>query len=189
METSLIIPALRRQSDLPLLKGSPADTVFLMFGELFELEKTVRSIRDLGKKVFLHTDLIKGLSQEKEAIKFIAEAIVPTGIVSTKTHIIKQAKNCGLLTVHHLFLIDTNAFESGAAHVKVSQPDAVEIMPGLMPQVIKEFRGRVDLPLLVGGLVKTMRDVQDLWEAGAHSIITGATSLWDLKVDRLRRVG
>jgi len=172
------IPALRRQADIPCLMDCQADTVFLMFGKLHQLEKLVRQVESYGKKVFLHTDLIKGLNQDKEATRFIAECIAPEGIVTTKSFVIKQAKNVGLKTVHHLFLIDTNAFESGIKNVKLSKPDAIEIMPGLMPSVINRFQKEVNVPLLVGGLVKSIDDMNSLWEAGAHSVVTGSTDLW-----------
>ncbi|MDC7222714.1 MAG: glycerol-3-phosphate responsive antiterminator [Spirochaetales bacterium] len=188
MLCSSVIPALRRLEDIHYLADSPADTVFLMFGELYRLDDIVRNVKLQGKKVFLHTDLIKGLNQDKDAIRFIAEKIRPEGIVTTKSFVIKQAKACGLKAVHHLFLIDTNAFESGIRNVNASKPDAVEIMPGLMPSVIRQFKEKVDYPLLVGGLVKREEEMHALWEAGAHSVIAGAPELWNVEKSRIRRI-
>jgi len=159
-----------------------------MFGELYNLEKLVRKVESYGKKVFLHTDLIKGLNQDKNATRFIAENIGPKGIVTTKSIVIKQAKQYGLKVVHHLFMIDTNAFESGIKNVNASKPDAVEIMPGLMPSIIHEFKMKVDVPLLVGGLVKSIAEMTALWNAGACSVITGSTDLWSVKQNKNWRV-
>lgn len=43
------------------------------------------------------------------------------------------------LTVQHLFMLDTQAYENGIRNLSNVKPDAIEIMPGLMPRVIREF--------------------------------------------------
>ncbi len=149
-----------------------------MFGELSVLPGTVRQIQGLGKSVYIHTDLMKGLSQDKEALGYIAETIQPTGIISTKSHMIKIAKSLGMETIHHLFIIDTNAFFTGIERVLQSKPDAVEIMPGLMPSVIRELQQHIQVPMYVGGLVKTPAQVDALVGCGVAGVVTGHTGLW-----------
>ena len=78
----------------------------------------------------------------------------PTGIVTTKSSLIQLAKQEGLLTIQRLFLIDPDAVHNGLKSTKEIQPDALEVMPGLIPEMIQQLKKETDLPLITGGLIK-----------------------------------
>lgn len=123
-------------------------------------------------------DLIKGLSSDKEAIQFIAERSAPCGIVTTKGHLIKEAKKFSFAAVHQLCIIDTQAFNTGIKSVLTSKPDAVEIMPALMPRIVREWKEKVPYPLTVAGLIKTAEEIRMMLDAGCEAVVVGAPSLW-----------
>lgn len=173
-----IIPALRRSEDISHLVESTASKVFLMFGELSLLPRSVQQLKKLGKKVYLHCDLMKGLSHDKEALTYIADHIQPAGIITTKGHMIKHAKSLGLEAILHLFIIDTNALTTGIEKITSTKPHGIEIMPGLMPDVVREIHKHTSAPLYVGGLVKTHEQAAALLDAGATGVVSGHTPLW-----------
>lgn len=176
-----IIAAVRKKDDFKYLADTSVDTVFLMFGDLGSLYELVAELKGLNRNVYLHLDLIKGLSHENEGVHFLAKTIGPTGIVTTKGHLIKTAKTLKLQAIHHLFLIDTNAFYTGIKNVLSSKPDGIEVMPGLMPRVIKELSREVSSPLYVGGLLKTKEEMESSLMAGAKAVITSNPELWKVK--------
>ena len=177
-----VIAAVRKKENFKHLSVSSVDTVFLMFGDLESLYDLVKELKDLNKHVYLHLDLIKGLSHENEAVHFLSKVIKPAGIVTTKGHLIKTARALKLKAIHHLFLIDTNAFHSGIKNVLASKPDGIEVMPGLMPRVIKELSNEVSVPLYVGGLLKTKEEMRACIQAGASAVITSNPELWMVKL-------
>ena len=75
-------------------------------------------------------------------LDYVAEYWKPTGIITTKSHIVKMANELGLKTIQRIFLIDRAAIKKGIEMVKSCQPDAVEILPGIIPKVIDQaFKG------------------------------------------------
>lgn len=173
-----VIPAVRRVEDLQEACQSEGPVVFLLIGDLFTAGDYVNQVRSAGKKVFLHVDFIAGLSSDPIVMKFIAERLRPTGIISTKSHFIKHAKKNGLLAIQRLFLIDTSALEHGIHNMEQSDPDAVEIMPGLIPRVITQLKQRISIPIIAGGLIQERSEIELALSAGASGVSMGNKALW-----------
>ncbi|OXM85686.1 glycerol-3-phosphate responsive antiterminator [Paenibacillus rigui] len=175
-----IIPAVRRPEDLQAACRGDWPAVFLLIGDLFTVEDYVGQALRAGKKVFLHVDFITGLGGDPIVMRFIAERVRPTGIISTKSHFVKHAKKNGLLAIQRLFLIDTSALEHGIHNILQSEPDAVEIMPGLIPRVITTLRDRISLPIIAGGLIQEPGEIEIALQAGASAVSMGSKHLWTM---------
>ncbi|MFH5187340.1 glycerol-3-phosphate responsive antiterminator [Paenibacillus sp. TAB 01] len=173
-----IIPAVRKPEDLTAACRGDWPAVFLLIGDLFTVEEYVSQVLAAGKKVFLHVDFITGLGGDPIVMRFIAERIRPTGIISTKSHFIKHAKKNGLLAIQRIFLIDASALEHGIQNVEQSGPDAVEVMPGLIPKVITVLRDRISLPIIAGGLIQEHSEIATALRAGASAVSMGGRHLW-----------
>lgn len=173
-----LVAAVRREEDLEAGLACPWPVLFLLIGDLFNAETYVAQAQAAGKKVFLHVDFLAGLGGDPVALRFVAERIKPEGIISTKSHVVKNAKKHGLLAIQRVFLIDTSALEQGIHNIRQSGPDAVEIMPGLIPRVITELAGSISLPIIAGGLIKERSEVEAALQAGASAVSMGNRSLW-----------
>ena len=66
--------------------------------------------------------------------------------------------------------------------IKISKPDLIEIMPGVVTKKIRDFSKVVDIPIIAGGIVETIDEVRAALEAGATVVSTGEVDLWDKKV-------
>ncbi|UOE53358.1 glycerol-3-phosphate responsive antiterminator [Bacillus sp. CMF12] len=174
-----IIAAVRDVSLIEKAVLSPVETIFLMTGDIFSIEHCVEESRKYHKSIFLHVDLIKGIANDREGIKYLSQKVKPDGIVSTKNQLIQAAKKEGLLAIQHLFMLDTQAYENGIRNVSNIQPDAIEIMPGLMPRVIREFYEKIDCPIITAGLIKHPNEIREAIEAGAHGVAIGEPELWN----------
>ncbi|AWB43052.1 glycerol-3-phosphate responsive antiterminator [Paenibacillus sp. CAA11] len=177
-DAARIIPAVRRAHDLEAACQSPWPVIFLLIGDLMTAEDYVRQGLAAGKQVFLHADFISGLGGDPIVMKYIAERARPTGIISTKSHFVKHAKKNGMKAIQRVFLIDTSALEHGIQNIEQSAPDAVEIMPGLLPKVIGRMSSATRLPIIAGGLIQDRAEVEQALAAGASAVSMGARQLW-----------
>ena len=54
----------------------------------------------------------------------------------------------------------------------------IEIMPAVMPGVIRRFKQEISLPVIAGGLIDSKEDIIDILKAGALGVSTGKKELW-----------
>ena len=103
------------------------------------------------------------------------------GILTTKTNMIRPAKEAGLITVQRFFILDSHSVDTALDSIRIAKPDVVEIMPGVVVKKIKEFADKVNTPILVGGLLEFKEEVDAAIEAGATAVSTADRILWDYK--------
>ena len=61
---------------------------------------------------------------------------------------------------------------------KALRPDCVELMPGVMPKILKIMREYTDIPLIAGGLLSDKKDVMAAFEAGTDAISATNEAVW-----------
>jgi glycerol-3-phosphate responsive antiterminator len=70
------------------------------------------------------------------------------------------------------------AFENIKKQVATVEPDLIEILPGVMPKVIKRICSQINVPVIAGGLIADKEDVMAILDAGAVSISTTNETVW-----------
>ena len=60
------------------------------------------------------------------------------------------------------------------------RPDALDILPGLMPPMIRRVREQTGLPVLTGGLITQKAEILQALEAGALAISTTDPAVWSM---------
>lgn len=88
----------------------------------------------------------------------------------------------GLLTVQRVFIIDSLSIETAVKASQMINPDAIEIMPGIMPRIISKLSSSMDVPVIVGGLVSEKEDVTTALKSGALGVSTSSSKIWEEKV-------
>ena len=86
--------------------------VFILFGDVCNIDEIVRKVREKGKIAMVHIDLISGLGSKEIAVDFIKKHTEANGIISTKPLLVKRAKELGLYTILRFFIIDSMEFEN-----------------------------------------------------------------------------
>lgn len=178
MVESQMIASVKNEEDLQHALTSNANIVFLLTGNLMTIADYIQQLRKANKHVFLHLDFIDGISNSRNALSYVAEFWKPTGIITTKSHIVKTANELGLKTIQRIFLIDLAAIKKGIEMVKSCQPDAVEILPGIIPKVIDQLSRELDYPIIAGGLITELSEVHEALEAGALAVSSGDPEMW-----------
>lgn len=182
MVDSQVIATVKRREDIETAIKSKANIVFLLTGNLLNMDDYIDTLQKGHKKVFLHLDFIEGLGYRKSAIEFIATRWKPDGIITTKVNVIKFANEAGLLTIQRLFLIDTSAIDNGVKMIQNCKPDAVEVLPGLMPSVIDRLTRKIKQPIIVGGLFSKKEEIIAALEAGALAVSSSRPRLWNFNL-------
>lgn len=175
-----IIAAINNMDAMEEALQSSVNIIFLLTGDIFTLRETVEKIREAKKLVFIHVDLMEGFSKDATGVKYIIDTIQPDGIITTKSHHIKIAKEKGLIAIQRLFLLDSLNLDSGIKAVKSCRPDAIEILPGVMPKITQRIVKETQRPVITGGLIMDKSDVIDALQAGAIGISTSKREIWEL---------
>ena len=150
LKNSPIIAGVKDIADLDKALESDCKVIFLLCGNIFNLAECVKKAKDKKKLIFIHVDLVEGFSRDSVALKYIGEQIKPDGIISTKNNLLKCAKSLGMLTVQRIFIIDSLSIDTAIKASQMIVPDAVEIMPGIMPRITEQISS--SLEIIIPGL-------------------------------------
>ncbi|PDO09607.1 MAG: glycerol-3-phosphate responsive antiterminator GlpP [Candidatus Reconcilbacillus cellulovorans] len=175
-----IIASVTREEQIPLAAAGTVSRVNLMAGEIGRLASVVKRLHDAGKRVFVHLEMVAGLGRDASGIAYLAETFGVDGIVTTKSNAVVAAKQIGLPCIQRIFAIDTAALQTAFRMIKTADPDEVELMPGLMPRIIREAKSVVGRPLIVGGLIRRPEEIEAALASGADFVSIGHPSFWNL---------
>ena len=81
-------------------------------------------------------------------------------------------------TVMRFFAIDSMAFDNIRRQSESVHPDIIEVLPGLMPKVIRRICTESRIPVIAGGLITDREDIMAALNAGAISISTTNRQVW-----------
>jgi len=180
IEGNPIIAAVRSEEDLEYAVNTTVSTIFLLHADIFNLSPFVEKARNSGKNIFIHMDMLEGIGKDNKAIDYIHREIRPDGIISTKSSHIKYAMEKGLFAIQRVFLIDSQSYKQSVKSILTVQPDMVEVLPGIMPGIIRRISGRLSIPVIAGGLIESKDDVIQILGSGAMAISTSKKELWNL---------
>lgn len=173
-----IIAAVKDEKELKESLMTDCKVIFILFGNICNISDIVEKIKNKDKLAIIHADLVQGLSAKTEAIDYLKLNTKADGIISTKGNIVKYAVEIGLIGILRNFIIDSMAMENVNKQVSMANPDMVEIMPGIMPEIIEKIKSELKLPLIAGGLISEKKDVIAALASGADAVSTTKIGLW-----------
>lgn len=62
--------------------------------------------------------------------------------------------------------------------VRVSKPDMIEIMPGVIYKIIRNLKEELNIPIIAGGLIETQAEIDQALKEGAFAVSTSKKSFW-----------
>ena len=179
-EISPIITAVKDEQGLEKALKTESPVVFLLFGNICNITGLVDQVKNSGKIAIVHVDLIQGLSSKEVAVDFIHQNTRADGIISTKAPLVRHAMDLGMIGGQRTFLIESMALETTKKQLLTFQPDFMELMPGVMPKILKTVRGYTEIPLVAGGLISDKKDILAAFDAGVDAVSTTREELWGL---------
>lgn len=173
-----VIAGAKNQEWLEACAKSECDIVNLLYGDICNIAENVQYLKDAGKKVIVHIDLIAGFSSKEICVDFIKKYTKADGIISMKPVMIKRAKELGIFAIQRFFMLDAINYQNIVKYVKTSNPDVVEFMPAGLTKIIGYLLEEIDKPVIASGLVMDKSDVMGALKAGAIAISTTNQNLW-----------
>ena len=175
-----VIAAVKDAASLEAALLSKVTVCFLVGSTLSDLPMYCSRLKERGKNVFVHVDMIDGLRPDREGIRYVLETTRPSGMISTKPAAIKIAGEYGAAGILRIFLIDSVSFRTGLAAIRSCRPCFVEVMPGLLEDAIRELSGQMRVPIIASGFITQKEQLLRALASGAVAASTSAQSLWDL---------
>ena len=173
-----IIAAVKSDGELKKALDSECQVIFLLYGTLLNIDNLVQRVREKGKVCIVHIDLVEGLSSREVAVDGLVKLCRPDGIISTKASMIRRAQQLGLLAIQRVFLLDTMSLQNIQSQMDMNRPDFIEVLPGVIPSVIREITGATDIPIIAGGLIRSKQDVIQALQADAVAVSTSCAAVW-----------
>lgn len=178
LEDCPIIAAVKDEGGLERCLKSDCGIVFVLMGTVCDIGSIVARVKAAGKLAFVHIDLVSGLSGKEIAVDFMRENTRADGILTTKPALAKRAREVGMYAVLRFFVFDSMSYENVEKQSLSCHPDAVEVMPGVMPKIIRQLVRDLPKPIIASGLVQDKEDVMQALSAGAVSISTTNEAVW-----------
>lgn len=141
------------------------------------VEGMISSAHQQNKKVLIHLDLIKGVTADEAGAEYICQKFKADGIISTKAKVIEATKRSKKVAIQRIFLIDSRSLEKGINQLLVTQPNYVEVLPGIASSILPMMKEKLGLPLISGGLVKDVETVKECLSNGASLVSIGSLAL------------
>lgn len=173
-----ILPAIRSMKDMEKFFKMDYERCVLLDTHIGHLQGILEQMKKHQKEVMLHIDLIKGLSNDEAAVEYVIQQYKPHGIISTKSKIIKRAKKLNTLTILRVFILDSTALSRSIELIKQSDPDLVEVLPGVATKVIKEISDKTGKRIIAGGLINTKEEIDLAIKSGAQYVTSSDITIW-----------
>lgn len=174
-----IIPAVRSPEFLKLSALAPGKIVYFLFGDPENTAEMMELVRATGKVPIVNIDLASGFARDHAAVSYLARRHVQ-GIISTHPEPLRAARELGLFAIKRTFLLDSAALDSALRSLEQFMPDALEVLPAMAaPRIINRLHELYpSLPVIAGGLITTMREIEDLAQQGIHTVSVSEARLW-----------
>ena len=173
-----VIASVKDDKGLAAAIDSDVSVVFLLYGDVLNIAELVQKAHDAGKIVFVHLDLVEGLASREVSADFVARYTRADGVLSTKVALTRRAKELGLVAIQRFFLLDSMAISNIERQLAPECSDMIEILPGLMPKMIRRVCSLAGKPVITGGLITDKEDVTNALSAGAVAVSTTNPDVW-----------
>ena len=173
-----VIAAVKNDTGLQLALRCECNAVFILYGNLCTIAQLVDAVKAAGKLAFVHIDLIDGLASRESCVRFLAQYTAADGIISTKPHLVSYAKSIGLTAIQRFFMIDSLAYQNVLKVIDTGQADLIEILPGIIPKLIRTIARHTPIPIIASGLIGDKEDIVEALNAGAIAISSTNQAIW-----------
>lgn len=161
---------------------SAAEVVLILRANGLELAPFIAQAHSAGKFVAVHLDLVSGLRADRSSIRWLCESGADA-VVSSRGHLMSAIRHERMTAIQRLLLVRQTQLSAGVGSIRRSEPDIVEVLPGVVLPQILHLLPDLGRPLLAGGFVRTVEDVRALLGSGAVAVTTSREALWGLRHD------
>jgi glycerol uptake operon antiterminator len=173
-----IAAGIKTQEDREYALAAHTKLLFLLKGDALSLAPYITEAHEQGKRVIVHVDLMSGIGKDRAGIEYLRQ-MGADGIITSRSQLIVAGRAEGILTIQRLLLLDDSGLEAGVRTIARSQPDVIEVLPGIIfPEVGVRLRKLLKGPFIAGGFLRTRKNVDRVLAAGATLCSSSTHELW-----------
>lgn len=162
-----------------VLEMGQVRAMLLRHCNLFEFTALLESAHRSGCSVYVYIDHIDGINSDAAGLRYIAERMHVTGIVSNHPKVLSLGKQFGLETIQRIFAVDSTGLEMALESVDVASVDMLDFTPALVvPYILPQMQSSLPLPFMASGLLYTAEQLQAVLRSGARAIAVTRSELW-----------
>lgn len=184
LERKPVIAGIKQAADVRAALRAHIEIIFFLTGTIFDLKDLIEVVSaETARRtlIFSHVDLLQGIGRDATGMRFLARELGVDGILTTRSHLIRAAKDEGLFTIQRFFLLDSEAVKTAVNVLTNSKPDAVEILPALvLPNIWRRLPLDKLPPIIAGGLVETEAELRTVLNAPVKAVSTSRQALWSV---------
>jgi glycerol uptake operon antiterminator len=173
-----IIPVIENRTELLRALNAPQISIILLrHCNLLDLKPVFDHALKRDMAVYVNVDHIDGIHPDSAGLRFLAQQLHISGIVSSNPRILALGKGLGLETIQRLFAVDSTGLDSALETVDSQLVDLLDISPALViPHVVSHKE--LPLPFIGSGLITTHQQAQSVLGAGALRVATARPELY-----------
>jgi glycerol uptake operon antiterminator len=157
--------------------ASRAQVVFILRGNGLHLGGVVKRVHAAGKLVAVHVDLVGGLRADRASVAWLGAAGVDA-VISSHGQLMAPIRHEGMTAILRLLLTRRSLLDTAVGAIARSNPNIVEVLPGVILPSVAALLPDFGVPVLAGGFIRTSRDVQAVLATGALGVTTSSGRLW-----------
>ena len=129
--------------------------------------------------MYVNVDHIDGIHADSAGLRYLADTLKVTGIISNHPRILSLGKDFGLETIQRIYAVDSTGLEMALDSVDTRYVDLLDISPGLVtPYLNAQTLAQLPLPYIASGLIHTPQQVQAVLQSGAVGVAVTRPELW-----------
>lgn len=162
-----VIPSAATMEQLKyIVEHTTFPCVMVKLGDINTIGKVVAYVHQKKKKVMLHMDSVKGISNEKAGFHYL-KRIGVDAVITMKSQYIRMIREEEMLAILGTFLVDSASVNLTVQNIYTNKPDAIIAMPMTIPdEVYEKLKGNGKIPVLAGGLGVSCEIVDRVLELG-----------------------
>ncbi|MFL5697803.1 MAG: glycerol-3-phosphate responsive antiterminator [Ktedonobacteraceae bacterium] len=162
-----------------VLDISQIKATLLRHCNLFELTSLLHNAHRRALSIYVNIDHIDGIHADSAGLRYLAEQLHVTGILSNHPRILSLGKSFGLETIQRIFAVDSTGLEMALETVDKTYVDLLDVSPALViPYIVPSLTKLLPLPFIASGLISTPQQVQAVLRSGASAVAVSRPELW-----------
>ena len=106
-----VCAAVRTREDFEVALESKVEVIYLLYSNILTVKQHIDEGHAVNKKIFVHMDFAEGIGKDRAGLEYI-KSLGVDGIVTTRTNLIRPAKEMGLFTIQRFFENNLNVSET-----------------------------------------------------------------------------
>lgn len=174
-----MLPAVRDGSSLNQALDLGYRQLLLERGSLLAMVGQLASAARQGIAIFVNLDAVEGLAPDSAALAFLATDLGLSGVLSVKSHLLRDASRFRLRTVQRIHALDSTGLETGLNSIVSPPPYAIAVAPAVaIPQVMSTIRAATTAPIWGTGFITSVEQANEVLAAGADVVSSGRPEVW-----------